>query len=216
MKIQPSDVVCVVLMFLIFVLLAVLDPNGGDGPAVIRTEFTAVEEAKTEAANPEEPAGKQAENKPQPVLIEEPGTGTEALEVAEEDGNGAILEIPLAAGLQEDLYSACEEFGIDYYIMVALIERETNFQNIMGDGGRSYGYCQIQKRWWSGLMKEIGATDLTVPKDNFRTACAILSYLMKLYDGDMTDALTGYNTGHGGSSQYASGILAAAERWRAA
>ena len=127
-----------------------------------------------------------------------------------------ILDIPLSCELQEELHNACVEFGVDYYIMIALIERETNFRNVQGDKGRSYGYCQIQPRWWYGLMCEIGATDLNIPKDNFRTACAIMSGLTKTYNST-EGALVAYNRGSykGKSTSYSREIIANAERYRA-
>lgn len=127
-----------------------------------------------------------------------------------------ILAIPLSCELQEELHQACVEFGVDYYIMVALIDRETKFRNVIGDNGNSYGYCQIQPRWWYDLMIEIGATDLNVPKDNFRTACAIMSGLAKTYK-NTEGALVAYNTGSykGKSTAYSREIMANAERYRA-
>lgn len=127
-----------------------------------------------------------------------------------------ILDIPLSCELQEELHNACVEFGVDYYIMVALIDRETHFRNVQGDNGNSYGYCQIQPRWWYGLMCEIGATDLNVPKDNFRTACAIMSGLTKTYNST-EGALVAYNQGSykGKSTSYSREIIANAERYRA-
>lgn len=127
-----------------------------------------------------------------------------------------ILDIPLSCELQEELHEASEEFGVDYYIMVALIDRETNFKNIYGDGGNSYGYCQIQPKWWYGLMSEIGATDLNVPKDNFRTACAIMAQLIEKYHS-IEGALVAYNQGnyYGYSTPYSREVIANAERYRA-
>lgn len=127
-----------------------------------------------------------------------------------------ILAIPLPCELQEELHEACEEFGVDYYIMVALIDRETKFRNVIGDNGNSYGYCQIQPKWWYDLMLEIGATDLNVPKDNFRTACAIMSGLTKTYKST-EGALVAYNTGSykGKATAYSREIMANAERYRA-
>ena len=127
-----------------------------------------------------------------------------------------ILDIPLSCELQEELHEACEEFGVDYYVMIALIDRETKFKNVMGDGGDSYGYCQIQPKWWYDVMCEIGATDLNVPKDNFRTVCAIMSGLTKVYNST-EGALVAYNTGSykGKSTAYSREIMANAERYRA-
>lgn len=122
-------------------------------------------------------------------------------------------DIPLSYIHQDYLHTAADEFGVDYYLMVALIERETCFQNIYGDGGNAYGFCQIWPKWWSGLMEEIGADDLNHPYDNFRTACAIVAHLADHY-GSTRDALTHYNTGAPGESAYASEILKRSEVWR--
>lgn len=121
-------------------------------------------------------------------------------------------DVPLSYEEQDFLHTACSEFGVDYALMLALIEHETKFQNVTGDNGRSEGYCQIQKKWWSGLMEEIGVDDLMKPYDNFRTACAILSRLTERY-GSVRDALSAYNSGSPGATKYAASILEAAERW---
>lgn len=127
-----------------------------------------------------------------------------------------FLDIPLSYKQQEELYYASKEFGVDYYVMVALIEKETDFRNVMGDNGNSYGYCQIQPRWWYGLMSEIGATDLLIPEDNFRTACAIMHQLLEKY-GSTEGALVAYNRGsYGGySTSYSRDVIANAEKYRA-
>lgn len=126
------------------------------------------------------------------------------------------LDIPLSCELQDELYEASEEFGVDYYIMVALIDRETKFQNVMGDRGNSFGYCQIQPQWWYGLMVEIGATDLHIPKDNFRVACAIMAKLMAKHNS-IEGALVEYNQGYynGRSTEYSRDIIENAARYKA-
>lgn len=121
-------------------------------------------------------------------------------------------DVPLTFEEQDFLHSACEEFGVEYELMLSLIYRETRFQNIVGDGGDSIGYCQIQPRWWGGLMEEIGAEDLTAPYDNFRTGCAIVAQLTERY-GNVRDALSAYNTGAPGHTEYASTVLAGMEVW---
>ena len=146
----------------------------------------------------------------------------EAIRMEDERIEAALLEqgyyrddIPLTYLEQDYLHTAADEFGVDYHIMVALIEQETDFRNIFGDGGNAYGYCQIWPKWWGGLMVDIGTDDLTDPYDNFRTAAAILNHLTAEY-GDIENALTYYNTGAPGKSEYASEILANAEKWREA
>ena len=121
-------------------------------------------------------------------------------------------DVPLTFEEQDYLQTACAEFGVEYGLMLSLIYRETRFQNIAGDSGDSIGYCQIQPRCWSGLMEEIGAEDLMEPQDNFRTACAIVAQLTEKY-GNVRDALSAYNTGSPGYTEYAASVLSGAENW---
>lgn len=121
--------------------------------------------------------------------------------------------IPLTLKEQNDLKSACDEFEVEYALMLSLIEQETDFENTIGDNGESLGYCQIDESWWQDLMKDINTDDLMNPQDNFRTACAILSSLEKQY-GCIECALTYYNTGSPGQSDYADTVLENADRWR--
>ena len=125
-----------------------------------------------------------------------------------------IADLPLDRELQKALWDACQEFGIDYALALAIIEQETNYSNILGDGGASVGFFQIQPRWWGELMERIGADDLTDPVDNFRTGCAVLQELLLRYNGSVTDALTAYNSGHPGQSAYASAVMERVEVWR--
>lgn len=127
-----------------------------------------------------------------------------------------ILDIPLSEELQEKLYDAAAEFGVDYYIMIALIEKESGFENVVSDNGGSYGYCQIQPKWWYGLMVEIDATDLTKAKDNFRVASAIIAKLTEKHNG-IEGALVEYNQGSykGSSTPYSREIIENAKRYKA-
>ena len=114
-------------------------------------------------------------------------------------------EIPLSYEEQAALYGACLEFRVPYDLALAVIEQETDFRNITGDDGASVGYMQIQQRWWGGLMEEIGARDLTVAEDNFRTGCAILRQLLDQYS--LEDALSVYNTGAPGQTRYSREVM---------
>lgn len=123
-------------------------------------------------------------------------------------------DVPLPYDLQDSLHTACEEFGIRYELALAVIECETDFTATIGDGGESVGYFQIQPLWWGELMEEIGVDDLTDQPQNFRLGCAILAQLMEQF-GNERDALTAYNSGHPGESEYATSVLEAAVRWYA-
>lgn len=115
-----------------------------------------------------------------------------------------VADIPLNLELQAALWDSCQEFGVDYPLALAVIEQETRFQNLIGDGGDSIGYFQVQPYWWGELMKSIGVEDLTDPAQNFRAGCAVLRNLLNRYDGSVTDALTAYNPGF---RNYAKSVL---------
>lgn len=141
--------------------------------------------------------------------LEMPAPATESAAVGLDpmvEGTYLRADHPLSYEEQAALYGACLEFGVDYALAQAVIEQETGFRNVVGDSGASVGFMQIQKRWWSGLMAEIGAEDLTDPKDNFRTGCAILRQLLDKYEST-EDALTAYNSGQPGSSKYSRAVL---------
>lgn len=120
-------------------------------------------------------------------------------------------DVPLTYLEQDLLQTACEEFGVPYPLVLAVIEQETGFRNIMGDDGASAGYMQIQERWWSGLMDELGVTDLMDPYGNFRVGCAILARHMDRYG--LPEALTAYNSGRPGESRYSREVMERYETW---
>lgn len=114
-------------------------------------------------------------------------------------------DVPLDGETQALLHSACEEAGITYELALAVIRKETGFQNVMGDNGNSYGYMQIQPRWHEDRMERLGVTDLTDPYSNFRVGCDFLAELLSKYT--LEEALTAYNSGKPGKSEYATSVM---------
>lgn len=151
--------------------------------------------------------------------VEEDVEEEEASDIGETENENELIEealfdsgyfredIPLDGDTQAELRAACEEFGVEYTLMLALIHQETAFCNVTGDNGNSIGLCQVQPRWNGERMAELGVTDLTVPYQNFRVACSLLSELLDKY-GTETKALTAYNSGKPGNSRYAREVLA--------
>ena len=114
-------------------------------------------------------------------------------------------DVPLDGDTQALLHAACEEAGITYELALAVIRKETGFQNVMGDNGNSYGYMQIQPRWHEERMERLGVTDLTDPYSNFRVGCDFLAELLSKYT--LEEALTAYNSGKPGKSEYATSVM---------
>ena len=114
-------------------------------------------------------------------------------------------DVPLDGELQSQLRAACEESGVEYTLMLAIIRKETGYRNVKGDGGASWGYCQVQPRWHKARMERLGVTDLMDPFGNFRVAPPNMAELLSRYD--VENALTAYNSGHPGHSTYARTVM---------
>ena len=114
-------------------------------------------------------------------------------------------DIPLDAEIQHLLYKACGETGIRYELALAVIWQETDFRNVIGDGGESVGYMQVQEKWHRDRMERLGVTDLLDPYGNFMVGLDFLAELLEKHE--LTDALTRYNSGRTGNSQYAQRVL---------
>lgn len=115
-------------------------------------------------------------------------------------------DIPLSYELQAMLYGACLEFEIDYSLALAMIEQETNFKNIMGDGGKAYGYFQVWPKWHKDRMAQLGVSDLMDPEGNFRVALHFMRENLDRY-GSLEDALSYYNTGAPGQTRYSLEVM---------
>ena len=133
----------------------------------------------------------QAETMPF-LEIEEPETVIEEPEVVAFDP--VREDIPLDADTQRQLYRACDEVGVSYELALAVIWRESRFQNIVGDNGDSAGYMQVQPRWHSERMERLGVSDLSNPQGNFLVGCDYLAELIGK-DRGIEWALMAYNGG---------------------
>ena len=114
-------------------------------------------------------------------------------------------DVPLDGDTQALLHAACEEAGITYELALAVIRQETEFRNVIGDNGDSIGYMQIQPRWHEERMERLGVTDLADPYSNFRVGCDFLAELLSKYT--LEEALTTYNSGKPGKSEYATSVM---------
>ena len=121
-------------------------------------------------------------------------------------------DVPLTYDEQDFLHTACQESGVPYALALAVIERETQFQNLVGDDGASLGYMQVQERWHKDRMDRLGVTDLMDPFGNFRVGCDFLAELLGKYP--VQEALTAYNSGSPGYNQYSYDVMDNYEKWK--
>lgn len=146
------------------------------------------------------------------------------IEKSGESEPGYCDEIPLTVDEQRELIEAADAFDIWYPLAVAMVDVETSFQNIAGDGGASIGYLQVNGTLHTALMEQVGATDLWVPRDNFRTGLAYLAQQLERTD-TVHKALMAYNMGPSGAAaawkegvyetEYSQKVVERAEYWAA-
>ena len=122
-------------------------------------------------------------------------------------------DIPLTYEEQDFLHTACQEAGVPYALALAVIQKETQFNNVVGDDGSSEGYMQVQRKWHYDRMERLGVTNLMEPFGNFRVACDYLAELLEIYP--KAETLTVYNMGHypGYISKYAREAMEYYEIW---
>lgn len=130
--------------------------------------------------------------------------------------NFIYFDIPLDRDLQEHLYAVCEARGVDPALVVAMIQRESNFDiDAIGDQGNSLGLMQIQPRWNQERMAALNCWDLLDPYQNITVGVDIIGELLE--DGKGVEwALMAYNggpayanrlSGSGSVSTYAKAVL---------
>lgn len=115
------------------------------------------------------------------------------------DEGGCFPEV-----VQAYLWCLCEEKEINYYVVVALIERESRYQwDASGDNGNSKGYMQIYEKWHRERMEQENVTDLYNPYGNIRVG---LNFLQELTGGgvnaDYHYVLMSYNMGESKAKQF--------------
>lgn len=124
----------------------------------------------------------------------------------------AVMFYPVALDhdIQIHIIRTCEEYGVDPAIVIAMIDRESDFRaDAVGDNCNSFGLMQIQERWHEERMERLGCDDLMNPYQNVTVGIDYLCELLNRYDGDMEKALVAYNQGSfkGTVTEYAKAVM---------
>lgn len=133
---------------------------------------------------------------------------------------GAFPEV-----MQKYTYIICNQNGVDYAVVLALIETESGYKWDAEGEKADTGYMQIMQKWHEDRMERLNAGDLLNPFQNVRVGVDFLAELLERYGGSYEKALTAYQYGARGAdelffsegrecSQYAEDVLAAADRIR--
>lgn len=137
-------------------------------------------------------------------------------EVLIEEWKPRFFDVPIDEDLQTYIFELSEDIGIDPAIVIAIIEKESNYDaSAVGDHGRSLGLMQIQPRWHTVRMAELGCDDLLDARQNVCVGIDILADLLE--EGESIEwVLMAYNGGQvyadrlaseGRVSEYANKII---------
>lgn len=112
---------------------------------------------------------------------------------------------PLDAEIQRGIFDICERYNVAFELVMAVIMQESSYRaDCVGDNGNSIGLMQIQPKWHSELMAELGVTNLYDPLQNVEVGVAIMAMHFERY-GEAYDALMAYN----GGASYANRMIEA-------
>lgn len=127
--------------------------------------------------------------------------------------------------MQKYTYIICKQAGIDYVVVLAMIEIESGYRWDAIGAGDDVGYMQVVQRWHEDRMERLGADNLLDPFQNVRVGVDFMKELLEKYEGSYEKALTAYQYGSSGAykyvfsaglncSKYAENVLKVADRIR--
>ncbi len=164
-------------------------------------------EVKTEAANKVIEVG----TKLNPVV-----SRTAPIIIPIVDNGFKSYNIKLPLDQQQYAYSMCQNYGIQYELLLAVMSQESGYNPSAIGGGNSYGLCQIHVSNFPNLRKKLGVSDFLDPYDNIKAGAYMLSLYMNSAKRISTDAtivdvyaLNSYNMGEGSyfDKCYSKGIV---------
>ncbi len=130
-------------------------------------------------------------------------------------------DIGLSEELQKYTFQQCKKNGLEFELVLAVMQVESNFKSDLISRTNDYGLMQINKVNHEWLKKELGVTDFLDPKQNIDCGIYMLKELFDKYS-DEHKVLMAYNFGEGGmkrnwkkgvrSSKYSRKVLQTRER----
>ena len=105
------------------------------------------------------------------------------------------FDVPLPHELQDFIFAECEKYNIAPAIIIAMIERESNYRpDAIGDNGNSFGLMQVQPKWHEERMRRLGCMDLLNPYENIKVAIDFIIELRNI-NSELAWVLMAYNGG---------------------
>lgn len=118
----------------------------------------------------------------------------------QEDRPRIYEALPIKAELQEFTFRRCEEKGLDYEMVLAIMQKESGFDPEAISATHDYGIMQINQCNHEWLRKELGITDFLDAKESITAGTEILGRLAEKYD-DLQQILMAYNMGEAGAGR---------------
>jgi soluble lytic murein transglycosylase len=105
------------------------------------------------------------------------------------------------------IYEYSDKYGIDPYLVMAVIKVESNFKTDAISPKGAIGLMQIMPetgKWLAKINKFDNYSDeaLMEAETNIMYGCSYLNWLNKQFDGDRTKVLAGYNGGIGNVKEW--------------
>jgi soluble lytic murein transglycosylase-like protein len=134
-----------------------------------------------------------------------------------------IYNIPLDEELQEYTFYLCKENNLDYEMVLAMMDQESDYREKVISKTNDYGIMQINQVNHEWLEEELGIDDFLDAEQNILAGIRILAELTEKYE-DPHRVLMAYNCGETGAkrlwkqgkttSEYSRSIMARAEELR--
>lgn len=153
------------------------------------------------------------------VVLDEPAIAASTVQTEEtaepeatekvEESSYIIYDVPLSEELQEYTQDVCEEYEVSYPLVVAIMQKESHFDEDAISATKDYGIMQINSGNHEWLEEMLGITDWFDPKQNILAGVYILSQ----FNGyeDVHQILMSYNCGPTGAKNlWADGIYSTA------
>ncbi len=109
--------------------------------------------------------------------------------------------VPMDVALQKDVHAIANEYGLDWTLLMAIMQKESRFDAQAVSPGGDYGLMQINAVNHSRLSIEVGVHDFLDPRENVRAGAYMLKQLLDKYQ-DVHMALMAYNMGETGASEW--------------
>ena len=109
-----------------------------------------------------------------------------------------IYDIPLSKELQEYTFTLCEENDLDYELILAIMEQESDYQERAISKTNDYGIMQINKANHRWLHEKLGIDNFLDAEQNIQAGIYMLTDLTHSY-GNTHKVLMAYNTGEAGA-----------------